>query len=318
MTYHMSTSSTVIMRRLITKAKFRHLEVILRVAELGSMRRAAEAVDMTQPSISQLIAELEALLETRLFLRHARGVEPTDATLELLPVARRILGALGEGAEIFASRLDNNRGVVRAAASEAGLLGLIHPILPDFSRRNRNLHVLVEAVSSRDPLAQIAEDGCDILCIRQQEVVPKGWEFVTCQEDALITVCGPSHPLARSETIDIDMLGKERWLMNRVDSIARAKFEETMEARGWDRSTRCNVVVHVPEITRQMLSTGEYLTLMPQSIARPYIGWGNMVELKNALTFPLAPLGFFWKGEQAGRAVSLFAACLKRGAPAPD
>ncbi len=312
MAYHMTTSSTVIFRRLITKAKFRHLEVILRVAELGSMRRAAEAVDMTQPSISQLIAELETLLETRLFLRHARGVEPTEATLELLPVARRILATLGEGAEIFASRLDNNRGVIRAAASEAGLLGLIHPILPDFTKRNRNLHVLLETVSSRDPLAQIAGGECDILCIRRQEVTPKGWEFVTCQEDALITVCGPGHPLAHAKSIDMARLGKERWLMNRVDSIARTKFEETMEANGWDTASRCNVVVHVPEITRQMLSTGEYLALIPQSIARPYIVSGTMVELQNALSFPLAPLGFFWKGEQAGRAVSLFASSLKR------
>lgn len=308
----MSTSSTVLLRRLITKAKFRHLEVVLRVAELGSMRRAAEAVGMTQPSISQLIAELETLLETPLFFRHARGVEPTGATLEMLPVARRMLAALGEGAEIFASRLETNRSVVRAAATEAGMLGLIQPVLPEFSKRNRSLHVLLEAVTGRDPLALIAEDSCDILCLRQPEVTPKGWEFVTCQEDTLITVCGPAHRLTREKTISLDMLGRERWLMNRVGSIARMKFDEVLEAQHWEESTRCNIVVHVPELTRQMLATGDYLALIPASIARPYIDQGSMAALPAALTFPLAPLGFFWKGEDAGRAIALFASALKR------
>ncbi|GAB4576576.1 MAG: LysR family transcriptional regulator [Roseibium sp.] len=310
----MATSSTVLLRRLVTRAKFRHLEVVLRVAELGSMRRAAEAVGMTQPSISQLIAELEALLETPLFFRHARGVVPTGATLELLPVARRILGALGEGAEIFASRLENDRSIIRAAATEAGLLGLVHSVLPGFASANPQLHVLVEAATGRDPLALIAEDACDILCIRQQEVIPKGWEFVTCRKDALITVSGPDHPLTHRTSITLDMLGRERWLMNRVDSIARQRFDEVFEAEGWDETSRCNIVVHVPELTRQMIAAGGYLALVPASVASPYLAEGSMVELPGALTFPLAPLGFFWKGEEAGRAVRLFAAALRKGA----
>lgn len=312
----MATTSAALLRRFITKAKFRHMEVLLRVAELGSMRRAAEAVGMTQPSISQLVSELESLLETQLFFRHARGVEPTDATVELLPVARRILAALGDGAELLANRLEKNSGQVRVAASEAGLLGLVHPVLPEFVRRNRAVTLQVVPATGGDPLRHIADGECDILCVRQPEVIPKGWAFQECQDDALITACGAGHPLAGATDISLETLGEYRWLMNRTDSIARARFEEVFAAQGWPETSRCNAILHIPELTHQLLSTGDYLAILPRSVARPFVDRGTMVELSCPMTFPLAPLGYIWKGERASRAETLFAAYLSGRAPA--
>lgn len=310
-TDHMSTSSPALLRRFITKAKFRHMEVLLRVAELGSMRRAAEAVGMTQPSISQLIAELEELIETQLFFRHARGVEATEAAHELLPVARRILSALGDGSEMLANRLEKNSGMVRVAASEAGLSGLVHPVLPDFLRRNPRVHLTVTPVAGGDPLALVAEGACDILCIRKPEIVPKGWEFTEVKDDALITACGLTHPLANRGRVERHELGQQKWLMNRIDSVARATFEDMFAAEGWDEATRCNAILHIPELTHLLLSTGDYLGIMPRSVAQPFLDGGTLQQLDCDMTAPLAPLGFVWSGERAGRAVNLFANHLR-------
>ena len=75
----MSLSANTLLNRFVVRSKFRHMQVLIKLAEIGSMRRTAEAVNMTQPAITQLVAELEKLLETKLFLRHAKGVEPTVA-----------------------------------------------------------------------------------------------------------------------------------------------------------------------------------------------------------------------------------------------
>ena len=77
-----------------------HLQVLLRLAELGSVQRTADTIGMTQSAVTQTLAYLENLLETRLFNRHARGVRPTAACLDLLPVARQVLQGLMEGAEV--------------------------------------------------------------------------------------------------------------------------------------------------------------------------------------------------------------------------
>ncbi|MBO6883754.1 MAG: LysR family transcriptional regulator [Marivita sp.] len=81
--------ANILMNRLLLKGKVRHMLVLVRLIELGSMRRTATALNMAQPAVTQIVAEMEALLETELFFRHARGVEPTEAAKDLLPVAHR-------------------------------------------------------------------------------------------------------------------------------------------------------------------------------------------------------------------------------------
>ena len=306
----MATSSTVLLRRFLTKAKFRHMEVLIRVAELGSMRKATTALGMTQPSISQVIAELESLMETELFFRHARGVEPTDAARDLLPVARRMLSTLGEGAEIVANRLERNAGLVRVSASEAGMFGILHPVLPEIAGRHSRIQVLITQTPGTDPLQQIAEAACDILCVREPQVVPEGWYFETCKADQLITVCRPGHPIAASGGATTDELGRYMWLMNRVDSIARTRFEETHARLGWDDKIRGNLVVHVPEMTLRLLATGDYLSLIPRSVANPFIADGRMNVVACDMTFELAPLGYLWQREKANKATRLIARML--------
>src|SRR5690606_26287300 len=91
---------------LLAKATLRHMFVLTKLAELGSMTRAAEAANMTQPAISVMVADLERLVGVPLFLRHARGVKPTKTALELLPVAKRIVAATADGAEAVSSVLN--------------------------------------------------------------------------------------------------------------------------------------------------------------------------------------------------------------------
>ena len=113
----MTLTADALLRRFMLKAKLRHLQVLMKLAELGSMRRAAQDLNMTQPAVSQLVAEMEQLMETQLFVRHARGVTPTEAAQDLLFAARRIREALQDGSEAIASRLNENSGVVRVYAT---------------------------------------------------------------------------------------------------------------------------------------------------------------------------------------------------------
>ena len=84
----MTVTATVLLHRLVARGKFRHIQVLLKLAELGSVQRAAEAIGLTQSSVTQTLAYLESLLGTRLFTRHARGVMPTPLASQLVPVAR--------------------------------------------------------------------------------------------------------------------------------------------------------------------------------------------------------------------------------------
>jgi DNA-binding transcriptional LysR family regulator len=308
----MPPSASTLLNRFTVRAKFRHMQVLVKLSELGSMRRAAQAVNMTQPAISQLVSELEKLLETELFFRHARGVEPTDATKELLPIAHRILGALEDGAETVASRLQEQGGVVRVSASPAALGGMIHQRLDAFAQRHPHIQVHFNQVNDTDPLSKIAEDKADIVCTRQPPVTPEGWSFEQCMEDRMIVVCGRSHPLVTQNEITPEDLGQVKWLLNRVGSVARDRFEELSARHDWPQSARCQIVMHIPQLTKEMLQTGKYLAILPRSVAMPWLAEGEIHELRAGISAPLAPLGFLWHKDRAGAATSAFAAHLKK------
>src|SRR2546422_11725477 len=74
----------------------RRLEIFAKVAELGSFSRAAEALFLTQPTISEHIRALEDELGVQLLDRLGRGAAPTRAGQLLLGYARRMLGLARE------------------------------------------------------------------------------------------------------------------------------------------------------------------------------------------------------------------------------
>src|SRR5256884_7649757 len=74
----------------------RRLEVFAKVAELGSFSRAAEALYLTQPTVSEHVRALEDELGMQLLDRLGRGATPTRAGQLLLGYARRILGLARE------------------------------------------------------------------------------------------------------------------------------------------------------------------------------------------------------------------------------
>ncbi len=307
----MPPSASTLLNRFIVRAKFRHMQVLVKLTELGSMRRAAQAVNMTQPAISQLVSELEKLLETELFFRHARGVEPTQATRELLPTAQRILAALEDGAETVANRLQDQSGVVRISASPAALGGLIHGRLAVFAEKHPGIQVHILQTDDATPLGGISDASVDIVCTREPSVVPKGWTFERCLDDRLIAVCGYAHPLAERTGITADELGAAKWLLNRVGSVARDRFEDVSSQYDWPETARCQVVMHIPELTREMLLTGRFLAILPRSVALPWLASGEVRELETEINTTLAPLGFLWNRAAAGPATTAFAAHLR-------
>ena len=121
----MALSATVLRNRLLTKAKLRHLLLFQKVIELGSLRMAAQAIGMTQPSATEAIAELERLLGSKLFLRHVKGMASTDAALALAPLVRRMLALVDDSATVLSSIDDRSRSMVSVAAISAAIPGLL-------------------------------------------------------------------------------------------------------------------------------------------------------------------------------------------------
>ncbi|MCW1934919.1 LysR family transcriptional regulator [Pararhodobacter zhoushanensis] len=296
----MALNAQTLLRRLTTRARVRHMQALIMLNDLRSMSRAAQAMGMTQPAMTQLVAELEALLETTLFLRHSRGVDPTPVAQDLMPVARRILAAMEEGAELIATRIRRDSGPVRVAATVAAMGGLLDPALPVLARSHPNVQVQVDNVMGQGLSASFSGTEFDLILCRRLAVVHEGWTFVPCRHDAAIIVAGARHPLAQKTGVTAADLGAARWLQNHVATLARHVFDDLRERYGWVELDEVQFISRIPMLIWSMLKSGELLCLTPRSVAAAWLLDGSIVELDFDVGAPLEPIGFYWKLDEAG------------------
>jgi DNA-binding transcriptional LysR family regulator len=137
--------------------RLRELTAFVRAGETGSFSRVARELGVSQPSISRMVASLEARLGVKLLLRTTRHVTPTDAGRVFLERARQILGELDD-AENAARGVDSLRGTLRVALSGAFGIREVIPRLPGFAAQHPKLGIeLLMSDRTEDLIAEGAD-----------------------------------------------------------------------------------------------------------------------------------------------------------------
>ncbi|MBT9490403.1 MAG: LysR family transcriptional regulator [Rubrivivax sp.] len=298
----MRATASVLINRVMARARLRHLQVLVSVSELGSFKRAAEAVGLTQPAVTHIVADLEQLLGAELFRRHARGVTPTDAALELLPAVRRTLGTLAEGIEALAARLADAEGVVRLAATASALSGLLDRLLPPFSQHAPGIHVQVLQADGDHFNGLVARGEVDAVACRRPSVPPQNWQFHPLVADELVVVAHPTHPLARRRRLRVAELADEVWLVPPADSLARRTLDALAEELAW-RPRLAPVVTRALPLTWALLQRQRTVSLVPAAVVRQLTEAGQLVVLPLDRRWPIDDLGLLLPAEGAGGAV---------------
>jgi DNA-binding transcriptional LysR family regulator len=294
-------TASALLNRLLARGKFRHVQVILQLAELGSVQRTADAIGMTQSSVTQTLAYLEKLLEMRLFERHARGVRPTPACTDLLPVARQLMLGVADGAEIVAARQKQGEGIVRMIASISASNGLLVDALPAFSKRHPAIQVHLGEAEGEDQLLAIARGEVDLVACRRPPVTPEGWEFHPLREDRFIVVCRPDHPLARSRPLRWPDLAEATWLLLPAGVAVRARFDALTADFARPPPSYPVVTRSLPMLWRLLLQQ-HLLALVPLNMARPLLDEGALVELKVGDPLAIEPIGLLQPKSGMGEA----------------
>lgn len=267
----------------------RHWLGFARVAELGSVRKAAEVIGIAQPALTGLLADLEALIGAPLFERHARGMRLTALGRELLPTALRVLGAIDDAAQQAAALQSNAQHVVRVGAIGGAVGGLLAPALPEIARRHPDLLIhLVEADAPQlDQL--VAQGEIDVALCRSPAQIPQGWRFEPLLPDRFIVVAGRDHPLRKRRRLTVEQLRSHAWLAMPNGSAARARFD-ALFADG-DSPPLCQVSSRIPTVLWAMLRARPLLALIPASVVRPLIAAGELLELRFELSLDMDPIG---------------------------
>src|SRR5215472_1198533 len=116
------------------RLRLRDLHVLYTVAERGSMAKAASELGISQPSVSDVIANLESALGVRLLDRHPHGVEPTMYGHALLKRGHAAFDELKQGIRDIAFLSDPTSGEIKIGCTEA-VAAILTTIIKPFLRK---------------------------------------------------------------------------------------------------------------------------------------------------------------------------------------
>lgn len=194
------------------------------VASDGSFTRAAERLNVTQPTLSGQVKALETQYGVRLFDRRGRRVQPTELGLGLLEITRRLFGLEAEADQMLAAAKGLKRGHLRIGADAP-----IHVIaaLAAFARRYPGIRLSVAIGNSETLLADLVEHRADVAILASRPPNPRFHAF-PYREDRLIAFVERGHEWSRRGRIRLEELAGRRLVLREVGSTTRQLFEAAM------------------------------------------------------------------------------------------
>lgn len=303
-------SATSLRNRLLSRARLRHLHVFVKVAELQTVKRAADAVGITQPSATQSLADLEKLLECSLFLRHSQGMALTTAGELLLPLARRMLGLVDETATRAAEIAQGAVGVIRVAAISAAIGSQLGEALPAFARQQPQMRIELMEADAQRHASLVANREVDCTICRRPSVMPAGWAFMPLWPDRFGIVAGSSHPLARKRRVGMADLLAYAWLVSPTSIAAREVFDRFFST-ATPAVRHYNIVCASPTMLWILLSQEPMLSLVPLSLMQRFLATGQLTQISWAQPMPFDDIGVLAPETDRGPALDAFLSFLQ-------
>lgn len=303
-------SPEVLLHRLLARGRLRQLQLLVALADCGSVQRAAQSMALSQPAATQALADLEALVGEALFERHARGVRPTAFGQVLLPMARSVVQSLRSATEGVAALQAGAQALLRLGCIPAGASGVLAATLPAWLRAHGGVQLDLVEDHSRHLLAELAADRLDALVCRAPPQMPGDWLFRALRDDQPALVAAAHHPLAGQTQVPWAAACAYPWLLPHRGMALREHL-----AALWSDAVPCSPPVHalcttsLPVIAA-LLQDGHSMALSPRSVVGPWLASGQLVRLDVALPEPVArtarqlpPLGLLYPQRSSKQAL---------------
>ncbi len=272
------------MRTKLQQLRIKHLTLLDGIGSLGSLHAVAAAMHMTQPALTNMLQEIEAIFGTPLFVRSKRGLAANSVGTALIWRARLILNELAradsEVTEILGGRIEITMGVTPMM-----MLEIIPSALAEIEKAMPNLRLTFVERNVPTLLGELAQGKIDIVL----SSVPhddsathekEAFEYLYLFDEELCVMVRNEHELASKKTIDWNELATAQWVLPVEGSLTRRSFSMAFIQR--------NLTPPEPKYTSssfhsnaRIVARTDCLMVAPSTVGRHYasIGLVKMLDL---------------------------------------
>ncbi|AVD82979.1 transcriptional regulator CynR [Pseudomonas sp. SWI6] len=247
----------------------RHIQYFLAVAEHLSFTRAAAALHVSQPALSQQVRQLEESLGAQLFDRSGRTTRLTDAGEVYLRYARRAAQELQEAKRAIHDVSDLSRGSLRVAVTPTFTTYLVGPLVEAFHSRYPSITLDVRELSQERMEELLVADLLDV-GIAFEDVQAHDVEARPLLVETLALVVNERHSLATARSIGLEALSAQSLVLLSPEFATREQIDRFCQQHVIQPQVRmeANTISAVIEIVRRTTLS----TLLPANIALAHEG----------------------------------------------
>ena len=250
-------------------------EVFAKTVELGSLTRAAEALDSTQSRISHVLSAMEEEYGFCLMQRSRSGVTLTEAGAMLLPKMEAILRQHRELEALIADIRNANAGTVRLGTFTSVAVHWLPGMIQAFQSAHPQVELKMFSGDYADVEQWLGDGTVDLAFVSLP--APENTRAIPLVEDELLAILPKGHPLANQPRIDAAKLGREPFIS--LPKRSDHDIHRALDKAGITPNIRFTTKDDYAVIA--MVEQGLGISIVPELVVR---GRGQRVELR-----PLEP-----------------------------
>jgi DNA-binding transcriptional LysR family regulator len=255
--------------RLSRRLTLRDLQILFSVMQLGSMAKAAVHLAVTQPTVSQAIADLEDAVGVRLLDRSPRGVTPTTYGEVLLKRGLEAFDALKQGIRDIERLTTPGAGDIWVGSAETWLGGFVPAVIRRLAESHPKVVIhAVHANASDFDFQDLRARKLDLMIGRiHNSQVDDDFDVEVLFEEPHCVVVTQQNPWAKRRRVTLADLKDERWIFAERNNIVTSLLSDVFRANGLElpaaRVVTTSMALHLP-----LLASANYIATLPCSILR--------------------------------------------------
>lgn len=266
--------------------EFSQLEAFLEAANRGSFRRAADALYLSQPSVSARVQTLESEVGVVLFHRTARGVRLTDMGRIFLPFAQRSIETLRRGREVLESVRQTSAGILNMATARVIGTYVLPETLQKFQQLYPDANLHIKVGGSSDVLQMVVDEEVQLGLARFMQ--HPDVDALHLYDEEAVLVVHPGHSFTKTRVAAMSQVAQEPLIVYDPGDPGSSYFQFINRVcRDAGVTAKVEMNLDSVEAAKNMVRLGLGVSFLPRSAVRREVEFESLILIDLAEVPPV-------------------------------
>lgn len=256
--------------------ELRTLATFVKVAQCNSFSKAAQELGYSQAAVTIQIQQLEQELQTTLFDRFHKHIQLSEQGTLFLLHAQEILQAV-DRAKRSMNEQKEPEGHLRIGTIESLCTSLFPTLIAQYHHQYPKVSITMECGSPNQLIQLLYQNKLDLIYLLDQPIYDLHLCKVIEEQEEVVFVCAPNHPLTKKTSITLQDLCPEEWILTEANASYRCAFHDCLAQH--DISISATLEVGNIDLIISLIKDSFGISFLPKSVLLPYLNNHQLVEL---------------------------------------